>query len=88
MLEIVVRKVDGSSLQVSQNSFRMLDSEVSKEAAPTFPEFEVGPLEQLLHQGPRRLAPQRSRANNGEADGPSYPANELAVVTIPQLCAK
>src|SRR5271157_1910681 len=55
----------------------MLDSKVPQEAAGVFPEFEVGYLDQVLHQGPRRLAPQGGRAHDGEADGLSDPENEL-----------
>src|SRR6266568_838957 len=77
MLEIVVSGVGGGLLQISQNRFRTLNSKVPQEAAASFPEFEVGYLDQILHQGPRRFAPQRGGAQNGEADGPSHPGNEL-----------
>src|SRR6266704_679029 len=77
MLEIVVSGVGGGLLQISQNRFGTLDSKVPQEAAATFPEFEVGYLNQVLHQGARRLAPQGGGAQNGEADGPSHPGNEL-----------
>jgi len=49
MLKIVVRGIGGSFLQVSQNSFGMLDSKISQEAAAVFPEFEVSCLDQILH---------------------------------------
>jgi hypothetical protein len=62
-------------LYISEDSFRMLDGKVQQEAAAVFPEFEVGYLDQVFHQGPRRLAPQG--AHNGEADGLSDPGNEL-----------
>jgi len=55
----------------------MLDRKVPQEAAAIFPEFEVGYLDQVLHQGSRRLAPQGGRAHDGETDGPSDPGNEL-----------
>src|SRR5437667_8908923 len=77
MLEIVVSGIGSSLLQISQNSFGALDSKIPQEAAAAFPEFEVGYLDQVLHQGPRRLAPQGGGAQNGEADGPSDPGNEL-----------
>ena len=69
-----------------QNSFRMLDRKVTQEAAAVFPEFEVGCLDQVLHEGSRLLAPQGCRAHNGEADRPSHPGNELfpcLVITRP-----
>ena len=50
MLEIVVSSVGGGLLQISQNSFGTLDSKVPQEAAAAFPEFEVGYLDQILHQ--------------------------------------
>src|SRR5713226_5120439 len=77
MLEIVVSGIGGSSFYISQNSFRMLDSKVPQEAAAVFPEFEVGYLDQVIHQRPRRLAPQAGRAHNGQADGLSHPGNEF-----------
>src|SRR5437773_736614 len=77
MLEIVVRGIGGGFFQISQNSFGMLDSKVAQKAAAVFPEFEVGYLDQVLHQGQRRLAPHGSCAHYGEADGSSYPKNEL-----------
>src|SRR6266436_2054302 len=55
----------------------MLESKVPQEAAVVFPEFQVGYLDQVLHQGPRRLAPQGGRAHDGETDGPSDPGYEL-----------
>jgi hypothetical protein len=86
MLEIVKGSIGGSYLYVSQNCVRMLDSEVAQEAATVFPEFEVGYLDQVFHQGSRRLAPPVGRARNGEADGLSHPANEFLpclVITRP-----
>src|SRR6266700_258691 len=77
MLEIVVSGIGGSLLQISQNSFGALDSKIPQEAAAAFPEFEVGYLDQVLHHGPRRLAPQGGGAQNGEADGPSDSGDEL-----------
>ena len=64
----------------------MLDSEVAQKAAAVFPEFEVGYLDQVFHQGSRKLAPQAGRAHNGEADGPSHPGDKFLprlVITRP-----
>src|SRR6266699_2091865 len=77
MLEIVVSGVGGSLLQISQNSFGTLDSKVPQQAAAACPEFDVGYLDQILHQSPRRLPPPGGRAQNGKADGPSHPGDEL-----------
>ncbi len=86
MLEIVTGSIGGSFLYVSQNCVRMLDSEVAQETAAVFPEFEASYLDQVIHQRPRRLAPQAGRAHNGEADGLSHPGNEFLpclVITRP-----
>src|SRR5262249_46212810 len=65
MLEIVVSGVSSGSRQVAQNRFRTLDRKVPKQAASAFPEFQVGRLNQVLHQRPRRLAPQPCGAHDG-----------------------
>src|SRR5467141_2004735 len=86
MLEIITGSTGGSYLYISQNCVRILDSEVAQEAAAVFPEFEVGYLDQVLHQGSRKLAPQTGRVHNGEADGLSHPGNEFLprlVITRP-----
>src|SRR6266478_7132462 len=86
MLEIVTGSIGGSFLYVSQNCVQMLDSEVAQETAAVFPEFEASYLDQVIHQRPRRLAPQAGRAHNCEADGPSHPGNEFLprlVITRP-----
>src|SRR5437763_1392453 len=77
VLEIVVSGIGGGLLQISQNRFGALDSKVAQQAAAAFPEFEVGYLDQILHQRARRLAPARGRTHNSEADGPSHPRDEL-----------
>src|SRR5205809_6182731 len=77
MLEIVVSGISGGLLQISQNSFGPLDGKVSQQAAAALPKFEIGGLDQVLHQRARRLAPPRGRAHNGEADWPSDPRNKL-----------
>ena len=77
MLEIVVSGIGGGFLQIPQNGFGTLDSEVSQEPTAALPEFEVGDLDQVLHKRPRRLAPQGRRAHYGEADGLSDPGNEF-----------
>src|SRR5438876_1469995 len=77
MLEIVVSGIGGGLLQISQNSFGAVDSKVPQQTAAPFPEFEIGYLDQVLYQRPRRLAPERGRAHNGEADRPSHPGDEL-----------
>ncbi len=77
MLEIVVSSVGGRLLQISQNGFRPLDSKVTQQSTAALPKFEIGRLDQVLHQRARRLAPPRGGAHNGEADGPSDPRNEL-----------
>src|SRR6266516_2364988 len=77
MLEIVVSGIRGGLLQIAQNGFRPLDSKVPQEAAAALPKFEIGCLDQILHQRPRRLAPPRGGAHNSEADGSSDPRNEL-----------
>ncbi len=86
MLEMVVSGIGSSYLYISQNSFRMLDSEVAQVAAVVFPKFEVRYLDEILHQRPRRFFPPAGRAHNGKADGPSHPGNEFLpclVVTRP-----
>src|SRR5713226_6267993 len=82
MLEIVTGSIGGSFLYVSQNCVRMLDSEGAQEAAAVFPEFDVRYLDEILHHGTRRLAPQRGRPHNGQADGLSDPGNELVPCVV------
>src|SRR5260370_42320889 len=86
MVEIVTSSIGGSYLYVSQNCVRMLDSEVAQAAAAVFGEFEGRYLGQVIYQRPRTLTPQAGRAPNGNADGPSHPANEFLpclVITSP-----
>src|SRR6185369_9528858 len=77
VLEVVMRGIGGGSLEISQNSFRALDGKVAQKASASFPEFYVGYLYQVLHQGSRRLSPHGSRTHNYEAEGPSNSGNKL-----------
>ena len=77
MPKIIMSGIGGSFLYISPNSFGMLHSKVAQEAAAVFPEFDVGDLDEILHHGARRLAPQRRRPHYGQADGLSDPGNEL-----------
>ena len=77
VLEIITGGVGSNFLYISQGGVGILDSKIPQEAAAVFPEFEIGRLNQILHQRSRRVPPKGDHAHHGKADGLSHPRNEL-----------
>lgn len=77
MLEMVVSGIGGCLLQVAQDRFGPLDSKISQKSAPTFPQFQVCCLNQILDQRLRGLSPQGGSAHDRKTDGSPDSGNEL-----------
>ena len=69
MLEIVVSGIGCSSFQISPDSFGTLNSKIPQVVASSFPELEIGYLDQILYHSPGMLSPQSGRAHNNETYG-------------------
>src|SRR5580765_48674 len=77
MLEVVVSRIGGNSLQVSQNAVRTLQGKLPQQTAPPFPQLEVGYLNQVLDLPPGRSSPKSGGERDDEANGLMHPGHEL-----------
>src|SRR4029077_1003365 len=84
MLEVIVSRIGGDSLQVSQDAFGILQGKVPQQAAPSFPKFEISYLKQILDQPMRWLSPRSGSVRDAQAYGLPHSRHEL----LPRLVIK
>jgi hypothetical protein len=85
MLEVIVRGIGSSFLQITQNGFGMLNGEVPQEATFILPKLQIGQLNQVLDHRSRRHPPQGGCAHNGKADWFPDPRDKLLPYLVTRL---